>query len=151
MLAHGGALKLQGTLGAKTMNEMRKLGGAEPLSIPMWPMDQLGLDAARQFWDRSQAIAAALAGWNSEVSSFVGQRISRDGETIGQMVQCQSLRDALDIEMQWFRKAVDDYGTETSRLMELNAKLVGDMVSWFGQDAARQTSAKPSTKVASGS
>ena len=129
------------------MNEMRKLG-SEPLSIPMWPTHQIGLDAARQFWDRSQAIATALVGWNSEVSSFVGQRISRDGETIGQMMQCQSWSDALDIEMQWLRKVVDDYGTETNRLMELNTKLIGDMVPWLGQVEAGHTSAKPPTKVA---
>jgi hypothetical protein len=129
------------------MNELRTLGRAEPLSIPMWPTQQIGLDAARQFWDRSQAIATALVAWNSEVSSFVGQRISRDGETIGQMVQCQSWSEALDIEMQWLRNAADDYGAETSKLLELNTKLVGNMVPWFGHDEAHQSSAKPPTKA----
>jgi hypothetical protein len=69
------------------MNEVTTPGKAEPSSIPMWSFDHAGLDATRQFWDRSQTIAGALAAWNSEVAHFVSQRISRGGETIGQMVQ----------------------------------------------------------------
>jgi hypothetical protein len=90
------------------------------------------LDATRQFWDRSQTIAGTLAAWNSEVAHFVSQRISRNGETIGQMAQCQSWSEAFKTEAQWLRVAIDDYIKGTSRLMESNTKFMGNLLNASG-------------------
>ena len=125
-------LHLHKTLRGWIMNEVTMPGKAEPSSIPMWTFDHVGLDATRQFWDRSQTIASALAAWNSEVAHFVSQRINRNGETISQMAQCQNWSEAFKTEAQWLRVAIDDYIKGTSRLMESNTKFMGNLLNASG-------------------
>ena len=131
------------------MNEVTKPGKAEPSSIPMWPFDHAGLDATRQFWDRSQTIASALAAWNSEVAHFVSQRISRDGETFGQMAQCLSWNEAFNTEAQWLRVAIDDYIKGTSRLMESNTKFMGNLLNASGGTVEQPSNPAISKRAAS--
>ncbi len=61
--------------------------------------------------------ARVLAG-----AAIVGRRLS---ESIGQMAQCRSVPQLLEVEGQWFKRACDDYSNEASKLMEVTGKFFG--------------------------
>jgi 2-keto-4-pentenoate hydratase len=110
---------------------------SQKLDITQWPFVFASSDAAQRISDQGQVITKAMANWSTELSSFVGHRMSRNSEVVGQMSKCEGIPDALAAQGQWVREAVEDYG----RLMEANMKIIGSLMG-----AAEQTKVLPGTK-----
>jgi hypothetical protein len=110
------------------MSEFGKTERAEQFLRLTWPMNQVNLDSARQFWERSETFGKALADWNTEITHFVTKRISRSGEAVGRVTQCRSLPEVFEVEAQWLRGTFDDYFGEARRLMEVNSRIISSFV-----------------------
>ena len=115
-----------------------------------WPMDQINLDAVRQFWERSETFAKALTDWNTEVTHFVTKRVSRDGEALGRVTQCRSLPEVFEVEAQWLRGTFDDYFGEARRLMEVNSRIISSFVEPTGPVGTLSSSSKVSATEPAG-
>jgi hypothetical protein len=126
----------------QAMSDFGRTEKAEQSSRSAWPMDQINLDSANQFWQRSEVFAKALADWNTEFTHFVTKRISRSGEAVGRVTQCRSLPEVFEVEAQWLRGAFDDYFGEARRLMEVNSRLVSSFVEPTGPVGTPASSAK---------
>jgi hypothetical protein len=126
----------------QAMSGFGKTEKAEWLSGSAWPMDQVNLDSARQFWERSETFGKALADWNTEITHFVTKRISRSGEAVGRMTQCRSLPEVFEVEAQWLRGTFDDYFGEARRLMEVNSRIISSFVEPTGPVGTPASSTK---------
>jgi hypothetical protein len=122
------------------MSEFGKTERAEQFLRLTWPMGQVNLDSARQFWERSETFAKALADWNTEITHFVTKRISRSGEAVSRVTQCRSLPEVFEVEAQWLRGTFDDYSGEARRLMEVNSRLISSFVEPTGPVGAPASS-----------
>jgi hypothetical protein len=122
------------------MSEFGKTERAEQFLRLTWPMDQVNLDSVRQFWERSETFAKALADWNTEITHFVTKRISRSGEAVSRVTQCRSLPEVFEVEAQWLRGTFDDYSGEARRLMEVNSRLISSFVEPTGPVGAPASS-----------
>jgi len=105
-------------------------------------MDQVNLASAHQFWERTETFAKALADWNSEITHFVTKRISRSGEAVGQVTQCRTVPEVLEVEAQWLRGAFDDYFSEARTLMEANSRIISGFVAPTGPVGTPASSTK---------
>jgi hypothetical protein len=114
------------------MSEFGKTERAEQFLRLTWPMNQVSLDSARQFWERSETFGKALADWNTEITHFVTKRISRSGEAVGRVTQCRSLPEIFEVETQWLHGAFDDYFGEARRLMEVNSRIISSFLEPTG-------------------
>ena len=106
-------------------------------------------DATRRFCDQGQSFAKTISEWNMEVSQFVSHRLARNGETLGRMAKCPSLPEIFAIQNQWVRDAADDYIKQTSKLMEVNSRMMGGLLGSFWRieaQSAEQTRSS-TTKV----
>jgi hypothetical protein len=128
------------------MNDMPKLEAFPTVAMPGW---ELGSDAAQQFCNRGQIVAQAMTDWNTEYSRFVTHRMSRASEAVAQIAKCHSLPEMITAQTKWFQEAVDDYMRQASKLMEVNSKIMGDLLPQIGQSETRQSAAKTSMKVGS--
>ncbi|MGA3303298.1 MAG: phasin family protein [Methylovirgula sp.] len=54
----------------------------------------------------------------SEWLRFASQRLQAQSEFIASLRTCQSMPDVMEAQSKFVRAAVDDYGVETSKLME---------------------------------
>jgi Phasin protein len=124
------------------MSEFGKTERAEQFLRLTWPMDQVNLDSARQFWERSETFAKALADWNTEITHFVTKRISRSGEAVSRVTQCRSLPEVFEVEAQWLRGTFDDYSGEARRLMEVNSRIISSFVEPTGPVGTPASSTK---------
>lgn len=125
------------------MDEARR---TDATSIPMWSFSEFGMRATRQWLDRGECLAGVLMDWNTEVTQFVSRRIGQNSETISRISRCQGLGDALDIEAQWMRGTLEDYFTETKKLLAFNSKVFEDLM---GTRAERSEPNAPSIRPAS--
>lgn len=108
------------------MNDARKSDkAAEPLAFFAQAMSQSGAEAANQFWGRTQSIGSVLIDLNAEAMRFMGHRINQNSEALGRIVQCRSLHEIVDAELQWFRGAFDDYSGYGKKIAEFNGNVVG--------------------------
>jgi hypothetical protein len=84
---------------------------------------------SEQFQREASKVAAPLqAAWRkvyfdlpltmvSEVMRFAGQRLQAQGEFLANLKTCHTVPDLMEVQSDFMRTAVDDYGVETSRLM----------------------------------
>lgn len=104
---------------------------AESFAQSVGTAGQIGVDTVRQVLDRSQTIANIFANFGAESANFFHHRVEQDSKVLGSMVQCRSLPEMLDLEMQWWRGAMDDYATQyasqVDRLMTFNASLMSGL------------------------
>jgi hypothetical protein len=71
--------------------------------------------------------AALLEGMTEarhEMSAFIGERIRQDIETQTELLGCRSLEDLRDVQVRFFRGAVDQYSAEVARMMRLGTEIV---------------------------
>jgi hypothetical protein len=54
----------------------------------------------------------------SETLRFVGTRLQAQGEYLATLTSCRSVPEVVETQSEFVRKAVDDYGAETGRIME---------------------------------
>jgi hypothetical protein len=126
------APRMEQNVEGQGMTDFGKAEKTERFSGSAWPMDQVDSASARQFWERSETFAKALADWNTEITHFVTKRVSRDGEALGRVTQCRSLPEVFEVEAQWLRGTFDDYFGEARRLMEVNSRIISSFVEPTG-------------------
>ena len=118
------------------MSDFGKTERAEWFPASAWPMDQVNVASAHQFWERTETFAKALTEWNAEITHFVTKRISRSSEAVGRITQCRTVPEALEVEAQWLRGAFDDYFSEARKLMEANSRIISSFVEPAGTPAS---------------
>jgi hypothetical protein len=131
------------------MNKATRTDRVEQFSKAERPMVQVGMATVDQFWDRGQSITTMLTNWNTEFAHFMGHRINQTNECIGQMAQCRSLPELLEVQGQWFKRAYDDYSEVARKMMEANGKLLGCLTGSTEQLQQHSAVATPSPAVAS--
>src|SRR4051794_4538545 len=111
------------------MSDIRKSKEPEQSANLAWPMfGRVNLEVAQPFWKRSETFAKALSDWNTEITHFVAERISRGSDAMGRATRCQSLPEIFEVEAQWLRGTFDDYFGEARRLMEVNSRIAASFV-----------------------
>lgn len=98
-------------------------------------------DATRRFCEQGRSVASTVTELSAEVSQFLSNRVSRNSETIGRMTTCQNLPEVFTIQAQWLQDATDDYLKEMRKLMEVNSKIMGDLLAPVGQVETRPPAA----------
>jgi hypothetical protein len=70
----------------------------------------------------SQAMFDMFAQTRSEISDFVAERIRQDLDTQQAFLRCRNLDDVRDVQVQFFRTALDQYGGEAAKLMRISGE-----------------------------
>ncbi len=63
---------------------------------------------------------------NAELLSFVADRVKEDVQTQHQLLHCKSLAEAQHIQAEFVQKAIEQYTTETGKLVELSQQALGN-------------------------
>jgi hypothetical protein len=124
------------------MNEVRKPELAEAISSVAGPFVQVSSDATRRLCEQGQSVAKTIGEWGTEVGHFLSNRAARNGEVLGRLTKCQNIPEVFAIQSEWVRDAADDYLRETSKLMEINSRLMSGMLGSVGK-----TEMQPSTET----
>ena len=84
------------------------------------------------------ALASAMAAANpaarmwldimTESTRFVSERLQNDLETQRAMLRCQSPADLVQVQSEFFRKAMEQYSSEAQRLFQIMTEATGDTV-----------------------
>lgn len=70
----------------------------------------------------STALMEAFTDMSAEVVGFVADRIKEDVKTQHEILHCKSVTDLQHIQAQFVQKAIDQYQTETGKLVEMGTK-----------------------------
>jgi hypothetical protein len=100
---------------------------------------QLGADATRRACEQGQSFAKAFCDWNTEMGQFLSHRMAQNLDAITRTTKCGNWQDAFSIQSEWLRCATDDYAKQIGKLMEVNRKIVSDVLRPV-QEAALQSS-----------
>jgi len=100
------------------------------------PFAQVSSEAASRFCEQGQSVAKMISEWNGEISQFLSQRATRNGETLRRITQCQNPSDVFGIQAQWFQDATEDYLREIGKLTEVNSKVMGGWLGLIGKPEA---------------
>ena len=86
----------------------------------------------------TQALTSAMAAGNpaarmwleimTESTRFVSERLQNDLETQRAMLRCQSPADLVQVQSEFFRKAMEQYSSEAQRLFQIMTEATGDTV-----------------------
>jgi hypothetical protein len=86
----------------------------------------------------TEALTAAMAAGNpaarmwldimAESTRFVSERLQNDLETQRAMLRCQSPTDLVQVQSDFFRKAMEQYSSEAQRLFQIMTEATGDTV-----------------------
>ena len=115
------------------MNDMPKSETFVTFSLPGWDFAKAGSDAAQQVCNQGQIVAKTMQDWSAEYSKFLSQRMRRNSEAFAEIAKCQSAAAMIGIQAKWLQDAVGDYVNETSKLMELNSKIMRGFLPVFEQ------------------
>jgi hypothetical protein len=63
-----------------------------------------------------------------EIAQFVSTRVREDLETQQQLLRCRSLDDLREVQFRFVKTAMDQYSTETARLMKLGSEIMARSV-----------------------
>jgi hypothetical protein len=116
---------------------------------------QVSSETTRRLCEHGQSVAKTFGEWNAEVSHFLSHRVAKNSETMGRMAKCQNLPEIFAVQTRWMQEATDDYLNETSKLMEVNSRIMGGLLGSFGQigtqaaEQVRLSTAKVPMKAAS--
>jgi hypothetical protein len=94
---------------------------------------QVSSDATRRLCEHGQSVANTISEWNTEASHFLSDRVAQNSETMSRMAKCQNFPEIFAVQARWMQEAADDYLKETSKLMEVNNRIVGGLLGSFGQ------------------
>lgn len=92
------------------------------------PLDQSAVESSR-------ALAAGMDAWFStmsdcqrEMTEFVSMRLSKDGETMREMLSCKSPTEAMEVHSRWIQDTLRDYSAETTKMFAIYTKHAADAV-----------------------
>jgi phasin protein len=90
---------------------------------------QASSDATRRLCEQSQSYAKTIGEWNTEVSHFMTHRGTRNAEAMTRIAKCQNFPDVFAIQTQWVQEATDDYLKEMSKLMDVNNRIMSNLLA----------------------
>jgi hypothetical protein len=90
----------------------------------------------------NQAMTGCLSELGSEVAHFVSARLRANLDTMQAIAQCCNLPEVMNAQQRWVRGTFDDYATETSRLTELNGRIIA--LLWMPSDKPPRLSTEQS-------
>lgn len=90
---------------------------------PMKAMAQLQEAGLGNMVGLSTAWAEAMSDMGSEVISFVADRIKEDVKTQHEILHCKSVGDLQHIQSQFIQRVLDQYQTETGKLVEMGSQM----------------------------
>jgi hypothetical protein len=70
-----------------------------------------------------QAMFDVLSRAQAEITDFVAERIRQDLDTQQAFLRCRSLDEVRDLQVNFLRTALDQYGVEAARLMRLGGEV----------------------------
>lgn len=86
----------------------------------------------------TEALTSAMAAGNpaarmwldimTESTRFVSERLQNDLETQRAMLRCQSPADLVQLQSDFFRRAVEQYTSEAQRMFDIMTEATGDTV-----------------------
>ena len=71
----------------------------------------------------SSAVLEALSRAQAEISDFVAERIRQDLDTQQAFLRCRSLDEVRDVQFNFLRTALDQYGGEAAKLVRLGGEV----------------------------
>lgn len=71
----------------------------------------------------SSAVFEALSRAQAEISDFVAERIRQDLDTQQAFLRCRSLDEVRDVQFNFLRTALDQYGGEAAKLVRLGGEV----------------------------
>ena len=71
----------------------------------------------------SSAVFEALSRAQAEISDFVAERIRQDPDTQQAFLRCRSLDEVRDVQFNFLRTALDQYGGEAAKLVRLGGEV----------------------------
>jgi phasin protein len=90
---------------------------------------QASSDATRRLCEQGESLAKTVGKWSTEVSHFVTRRATRNAEAMTRIAKCQNFPDMLAVQAQWVQDATDDYLKEMGKLMDVNSRIMGDLLA----------------------
>ncbi len=102
-------------------------------------------EMTRRLCERGEAVTKAICEWNTEVSQLLNHCSARNGEVIGRMTSSQSLPEVVALQTQWFRDITDDYLKGMSRLVEVNNKLLSELLGAAVSETRPAAETRPSS------
>jgi hypothetical protein len=99
------------------MTKSAKKTTAKPDTTALTSAMAVGSPAARMWLDIM-----------AESTRFVSERLQNDLETQRAMLRCQSPADLMQVQSDFFRKAMEQYGSEAQRLFQIMTEATGDAV-----------------------
>lgn len=97
-------------------------GGGKPvtgidLTSDLATLQSLGFNQMNHF---GTAWLEALSDMGSEVVNFVADRIKEDVKTQHEILHCEDLAELQEIQGRFVQKAIDQYTSETGKLVEMS-------------------------------
>jgi hypothetical protein len=71
-----------------------------------------------------QTVVEGVTRFQREIIDFVSERIRQDMETQQAMLRCRTFDEVRDVQTRFFQTAMDQYSTETNRLMKLGTEMM---------------------------
>ena len=71
----------------------------------------------------SHAVLDAFSRARAEISGFVAERIRQDIDTHQALLRCRNLDEIREVQAQFFRVALDQYGGEAQKLLRLGGEV----------------------------
>ncbi len=63
---------------------------------------------------------------NQEITNFINKRLEHDAELSRALGKCKDLKEAAELQQNWFREASEEYATSAKTLMELTNKIMNE-------------------------
>jgi hypothetical protein len=80
-------------------------------------------DAIDTIESAGHAMFEVLSRAQAEISDFVAERIRQDLDTQQAFLRCRSLDEVRDVQVNFLRTALDQYGVEAAKLMRLGGEV----------------------------
>ena len=90
------------------------------------PITAISGVAAETFVRTCERCTNGAATVNTEVMSFINNRLSQDVDCGEAMINCENWAGILNVHQEWTRRAMQDYFAEAARLTQLAAKLTDE-------------------------
>lgn len=90
--------------------------------IPFDPLSHLQDAGLGNMTGMGIAWVEALGEMQTEVVSFVAERIKEDLKTQNELLHCRTVADVQHVQAQFIQKAMDQYHAETGKLVEMTTR-----------------------------
>jgi hypothetical protein len=94
---------------------------------PESPLAQLQEAGLGSMLGMGTAWMEAFSDLGAEVANFVADRIREDVKTQHKILHCKDVAELQHIQAQFVQKAIEDYQTETGRLVEMTRNTFGSL------------------------